>query len=118
MKAAARGDRALLQLLAQWWRAPGEYRWLLGFLKFRGALGALPILTGAGGAVLAVIVVLVQFGLGGPEGIVGRVIDGMIAGAAVAVAWALEWWWAPRPSPRRSLVLVAGANAAITVSCV
>lgn len=120
MKAAARGDRALLQLLAQWWRAPGEYRWLLGFLKLRGALGALPILTGAGGAVLAVIVVLVQFGLGGPEGIVGRVIDGMIAGVAVAVAvaWALEWWWAPRPSPRRSLVLVAGANAAITVSCV
>ena len=58
----------------------------------------------------------IQFGFGGPEGIVGRVIDGMIAGAAVA--WALEWWWAPRPSPRRSLVLVAGANAAITVSCV
>ncbi len=105
----------MLTLLRAWWNAPANYTWLLGFLEARGVVTALRVLIGAGGLVLAVIVVLVQFAQGGPETVAGRVIDALIA--LLALGWAVMWVVGSWPTTARSFTLVAAADAAITAAC-
>jgi diguanylate cyclase (GGDEF)-like protein len=101
-------------LLRRWWRDPGDYEWLLEFLRPRGLLTALR-LTICGGGVLLGISALCLLGMPmiGPAAL-SRTIASLLA--ALAFAWAGYWWFTPWPNAVWSSVLFFLADMGVVVA--
>lgn len=100
--------------MGSWWAAPPD-RWLLDFLASRGLLVWVRRVVAAGGALLAVIAVLIMFSPTGPQHLLSRLLCAMVA--VGALLWALWWWLRPWPTRAQSLWLAVLANAGITLVC-
>ncbi len=98
-----------------WWRDHVDYRWLVRTLRASGALGPIKAVVGAGGALIFVITVLNWISPTGPTGALGNTIYAL--DVLAAGLWALFWWFAPWPSERVSLLLLATADVLITAGC-
>jgi diguanylate cyclase (GGDEF)-like protein len=102
------------RLLRQWWDEPGDYLWVVEFLRPRGFLPGLKGVIGASGLLMGIcLLCLLSEHLVEP-----RVVShGLVTGLAVgAFTWPLRWWFFPWPSARLSKVLIFLADIGIVIA--
>ncbi|RMI30400.1 GGDEF domain-containing protein [Nocardia stercoris] len=97
-----------------WWHDRLDYRWLVRTLDARGALPVMKGIAALVGAVLAVILTMDLKSTSGPAGAWSLVTTFNIV---FSVAWACYWWYAPWPSEKTSLILMASADVLTTAQC-
>lgn len=108
--------RVDLRMLRDWWFEDVDYRWVVGAIAARSALGVVKNAIGLCGLVAPVIAVLTVFSPELPHGVGGRIaLWGLVV---VGVIWAVRWWVLPWPGERESLVLAGVADVCITAVCV
>lgn len=102
-------------MVRSWWRDPVDYRWLVGTLEARSALGPIKCVVGSGGAVMFVIALLTWISPAGPAGTLGHIVFAFVS--AGAGLWALRWWARPWPGKAESLLLIGAADILVTAAC-
>lgn len=105
--------KALIDLIAQWWRLPDQYQSFMRYLEDRGLVSACRILVGGTAFGMGLILVLMRWSAVGPQGSFWRSVN-LIVVAACLIA-ALIWWLFP-PTRLWSYTFVVGSDIAIAVA--
>ncbi|WP_225729096.1 MULTISPECIES: sensor domain-containing diguanylate cyclase [unclassified Nocardia] len=101
-----------LRLLRAWWGEGVDYRWVVGAIESRSALGVLKFAIGLCGVVTPIMSVLIAVSPAGPENSVARTTLWLLALAGLV--WGLRWWVLPWPGEAESLLLIASADLCVT----
>lgn len=108
------GDRAVDNLLLQWWRQRDDYQWRVEFLRSRGLLSVLRCVIAGIGATMGLLSVLNVFHPPGVGGMLARI--GWAVVAVGSLGWAARWAFLPWPNARASAALVVFVDVLMTLS--
>lgn len=105
--------KALIELLAVWWRLPDQFNTFLRYLEDRGLVVACRLLVGGTAFGMGVILIVMRWSEVGPQGMFWRSVNLAISSACLVAG--VIWWL--RPLTRLwSYTFVFGSDIAIALS--
>ncbi|MGU3498354.1 diguanylate cyclase domain-containing protein [Mycobacterium sp. C31M] len=105
--------RRVTTAVRAWWMSPVDYAAQVGYFERRGLLGAIQLLIGGCGLLVAAIPVVAQFSPSGPDTLLARTASA--AFTAIAVVRALAWWCRDWPSRPWSIAFIVFADVGVAV---